>query len=229
MTTNDAGEATFECKWCHKTFKQESRYLAHRCKTMQKQEELRSPIGQAALQYYKAWFEAQGRTVADEAFASSKMYGSFIEFAKFVKGLALPTPKRFISIMVARGIEPRAWTSDASYTMYMEYLDNVASPVELIRISVSTILSLSDRLAIDPSQFFVTISTQDVIILVQRRKLSPWIMLLSSSCVAMLRSASADQTRTLQTLVPPELWRNRFKANPEAVSTARTCIRELGI
>lgn len=228
--TNATNTPDFECRWCHKTFKREHSFLQHKCKHMLKNEELRSPIGQAALEYYKMWFAAQGRSVvAESTFAASKMYSAFIRFAKFARDVSLPMPSRYITIMAARRIEPSSWTSDESYVMYLEYLDNNAPPTELVSMTVKTILSIAQKLEIDTSQVFVTLNAQEIITFIQKRKLSPWVLLLSPTFLKMVKSANAMHAQVFKTLIPPASWHKRLSQNPAIVTAVRQYVAALGI
>lgn len=223
-------EYPFECAYCHKRFKRERAYLDHRCKHMIKQEELRSPIGQAALVYYKAWFQAKGKSVmSDSTFASSKMYHAFIRFAQFAIDVSLPMPLRYVNIMVARQIEPREWTGNDAYVIYLEYLDNAASPLELVSMTVKTILALAQRLDIDTAEVFSVLTVQEIITLIQKRKLSPWVLLLSNTFLAAMQRSSPEQRTLTKSLVPLQSWHQRLRAHPDVVGAVKQYVQALGI
>ncbi len=75
-------EHRYECQFCGTKFQSESRYLKHRCKQMIRDEEFRTPVGQAAWLYYQQWMKAYRRQAPKaSSFLHSKYYNSFVRFA----------------------------------------------------------------------------------------------------------------------------------------------------
>ena len=54
-------ESKYTCKACHRSFVLETRFLQHRCNQMKRDDELKSPEGQAAWNFYQIWFKHQKR------------------------------------------------------------------------------------------------------------------------------------------------------------------------
>lgn len=230
MSTEEPKPDVHECTWCHRQFKRSDRYLAHKCKAMLKHEEFRSPIGQAAWQYYQMWFKALGRTVAsDQTFLSSKFYATFVTFAKFARSINLQMVDKFICIMVARKFEPSQWSTNQAYVVFLEYLDSTAAPLELVKLSVSTIVSWSEKLEIDTCDFFDVLTVQEIIVLVQKRKLTPWLLLLSKKFIGSMERAGSEQVAIMKDLIRPATWHHRLATHPELVGKIRELVAALGL
>ncbi len=170
----------FECMHCHGKFVREDRYLAHRCKMMERDEEFHTPIGQSAWVYYDKWMRAYRRLVpAPSAFLKSRYYQSFVKFAKMVQVLHLPDVDAFILLMKEKDISPTIWANDQVYAIYLEYLDRRSTPAQQAKITVDTLFKIADAAECEVSDVFTILEPNEVISLLRERRISPWLLLFS--------------------------------------------------
>lgn len=221
----------YRCKFCEATFVQEQRYIKHRCKQMLRDEEFRTLLGQAAWSHYQKWMKAYRRLVpAPSTFLSSKYYQSFIRFAKHVQALHIPDVDSFIYLMKERDISPTIWTNDQVYTIYLEYLDRRASPEEQAKITITTLFKIADAAECDVGNVFGVLEPNEVISLLQERRLSPWLLLYSSKFKDMLlNKTSPEQRIIMETIIRPQYWVKKFEKHPEGVKLMKKYVEELGI
>lgn len=214
-------EAPYQCHYCNKRFQRESSFIKHKCKQMEREEKLRTALGQAAWHYYQSWMRLQRKRVPDDrAFLKSRYYLSFNRFAEFVKKLNLPTPENFIKLMVENDYPPTLWTRDEVYAMYMEHLDRSVSPRELADITAQTLDKLADALECDISEVFDLLNPSEVIELIKQRKLSPWLLLNSPKFFKFLQKVSEenkDQFIVLEAIIRPKYWGAQFQKKPKVV------------
>lgn len=224
-------DAPYECHFCHKRFKFEDRFIKHKCKAMLRDENLRTPIGQAAWQFYQDWMRIQRKRVLNEkTFLKSNYYESFNRFAEHVKKLNLPNPQSFMKLMVDKDFPPTMWTRDETYVIYMEHLDRAAPPREHAQITVDTIVRLCDILECEPGDIFSELSVNEVIELIKERKLSPWILLNSTKFMLFFRDrTNPEQKIVLESLVRYNYWKPRFDQKPEAQKMMKDIVREMNL
>jgi hypothetical protein len=224
-------ESRFTCKHCHKVFVLEDRFFQHKCKQMKRVEEMQSPEGQAALNYYQLWMRAMKRQPPPAtSFLTSKYFRTFINFTQFAKRVDLPRPDKFIWLMVQKGFTPTMWMNDDVYSIYIEFLDVTASPIEQTKLSIQTILSYCDKHEMDVSQVFVEMPIHEIIHLIHTRKLSPWLLLFSKTFKqALVSRANHEQQIIIENLIRPDYWIPQFEKNPEEVAKVKRLVAEMGI
>lgn len=226
MSDND-----YRCKFCGKGFVIESRFLAHRCQQMIRNEEIQTPLGQGAWSYYQKWHKAYRRMVPNaKSFLKSRKYTSFVKFAKFVKKMHIPNADLYILLMKEKDIDPVIWTSDEVYTLYVEFLDRRADPITQAKITIETIFKISDAADVHPAEIFDILEPNEVIEFFRRRQLSPWLMLKSSKFRDFfVNKMTSDQRIILETIIRPDYWTEKFKKHPKSVEQMKKYVSELNL
>lgn len=221
----------FKCKYCGKQFVREHHYLNHKCKEMIRDEELRTPTGQAALNYYQLWMRTMKRNPPTaSAFLTSRYYRTFMNFVEFTRAVDLPKPEKFIWLMVTKNYMPTLWTTDDAYVMYLEFLDRKTPPMEQALMSVDTLIKVADKNNIDLSDVFTVLTVQDLIHMLRTRRLSAWLMLFSKKFQHMyVNVANLDQRLIIDNLIRPEYWEDKVLDHADDVKQIKELIEEMGI
>lgn len=229
--TKSLQAAQFVCRYCHRVFVHEHRYLAHKCNLMKREEELKSPTGQAALHYYQLWMRTMKRMPPPAAaFGTSKFFRTFINFVAFSKAVDLPTPEKFIWFMVEKNFPPTIWTNDEVYTLYLDFLDHKTTPLEQVKVSMDTLFAYADKEQIDVSQVFTKLHPSDIIHMLRVRKVSPWLLLLSKKFKEMfVTKTNAEQKIIIETLIQPDRWMIKMSEHKKEVDRIKLLVQELGI
>lgn len=224
-------EIKFKCKYCGKQYVSETYYLNHTCKEMLRDEELRTPAGQTALNYYQLWMRTMKRNPPSaSAFLTSRYFRTFANFVQFSKAVDLPKPEKFIWLMVQKDYPPTIWTNDEVYTTYLEFLDRKVAPIEQASMSIDTLLAIADRTEVPIGDVFTVLNAQDVIHMLRTRRLSAWLLLFSKKFKHMLVSdTTTEQRLIIENLIRPEYWGDKLEENAEAVKTIKMLVGEMGI
>lgn len=224
-------EDSFTCQHCHKVFEHESKYLAHKCKAMKRAEELKTPAGQAAWNYYTMWFRAMKRIPpSSTAFLASKYFTTFFNFVAFSKRVNLPKPEKFITYMVQKNFQPTMWITDPIYVMYIEYIDLTLSPMEQVKMSIDTLFSVTDAHEIDTADVFTVLRGNDIIQMLRTRRLSPWLLLNSKKFKILYAQEMSEEERSIiDTLVRFDYWATKLKEHAAVVQKIKLLVAELGI
>lgn len=220
------------CPHCKKRYVKESAFLKHSCKEKERADEIQTPIGQAALQFYSEWLRHLHRKskVSADMFTKSKFYTTFINFAKFVKQVTLPTPNKFIKFATNKDYPPTSWINNYVYVDYLDYLDSVADPLEQTTDSVKFLLSYCDKHNIDPSEFFNVVDVSDLIMMIQKRQLYPWLLIMSDKFSAMLEyHATYEQKIIIEGLIRADYWVKKLESHPTKVPILIQYVEELGL
>ena len=168
------------CHFCEHDFASERTFMNHHCKERERLEELRGPVGQAAYSYYGEWMKLKKRSVpVIETFASSTLYSTFIKFAKWSVKVKLPNTSGFIRTMVETDVQPTLWCRDNVYALYLQGYDVVVPPTKQFVESYDTIMALAKEHECAPQSVFNIIGVDEVLNLLQKRRLSPWFLVTS--------------------------------------------------
>lgn len=221
----------FKCRFCGKQFVREHNYLAHKCKEMKRDEELRTPQGQTALNYYQLWMRTMKRNPPSaSAFLTSRYYRTFMNFVEFSRNVDLPKPEKFIWLMVQKDLPPTIWTTDDAYTTYLEFLDRKTSPMDQASMSIETLISVADRKEIPICDVFGVLTAQDIIHMLRTRRLSPWLLLFSKKFKHLFANeTNIDQRLIIENLVRPEYWGDKMEEHADTVKTIKMLVAEMGI
>lgn len=221
----------YECNFCGAKFKLEDRFMAHRCKQMIRDEEIRTPLGQAAWSYYQRWLKLQRRAVPKlETFLTSRYYATFIKFAKFAKKVGLPDHELFIKRMVELDMTPMLWCHNDVYTDYIQYLDRRADPKKAAQNTINYMFKIAESLDVDVSDIFDHLTPDDIIQMLHRRQLSPWILLHSPKFKKFLIEKSNEEQRIVMTsIINPQYWADQKAKHPKVVAQMKKYVRELNL
>ena len=99
-------------------------------------------------------------------------------------------------------VPPAMWTLPEAHAMYLNKLDHLITPLQMVDITIDTLFDLSDDYEVPVSDIFTVVNPNEVIVLLQRRKLSPWLLLKSPKFVHFYtNSTSVDEQIILKTLI----------------------------
>lgn len=217
----------YECKFCHKQFARESTFINHSCKLLKRDLDLKTPEGLSAWNYYYLWMTIQKRTVKIEHFINSNYYTTFTKFTKFEKKMKLPLPNQFIRFMVKKSLPPTMWERDDVYMLYIEYLDSSIRPMELVKLSISTLLKISDAYEIDICDIFNHIQPNELLNLIRLRKVSPYLLLASNKFRSYLTNMTTEQQSIINDLISPSIWADKISNNKPLMNDIKLLIKEM--
>lgn len=221
----------YECKFCGTRFKIESRYMSHRCRAMIRDEQIRTPLGHTAWSYYQKWMKSHRRAVPSiETFLTSKFYTTFIKFAQFAQKVGLPDVDTFIWYMREKKIPPVIWINNDIYTSYIEFIDKKSDPNKQALQTIDRLFKLADEFQVDVSDVFEHLDPNDVILMLHRRQISPWILLHSKKFREFLINKTTDQEKIiLESIIRPDYWAGKKKQFPEVVAQMKKYVHELDL
>ena len=227
---NPVARAEWECHYCNKKFTNETFFLNHFCKERERYEEIRTPIGQAAYQYYCEWMKLYKRKPpAIDTFSSSRFYTSFVKFAKNAITINLPSPEMFIRLMVERDISPTLWARDQCYSIFLEYFDKNVDPFEHVQKSIEKLMDIAEKENVELGNIFMHLGPNRVIELIRLRQLSPWFLFCSAKFGEFLKSITQDEWAEIAKIVNPSYWSEKLDAGSDKVAEIINISNELGL
>lgn len=215
------------CEYCKQDFKRQVNFDKHECDAKIKYTYLKSAQGQAAFHYYKHWLNLykHSSSVSQDTFLSSRYFISFQKFMIYANKMLLPNKEAFVKYMISLDILPTLWCKDEIYIRYIENYDKVFTPSQQAEETVKTLYELSRIFECKVNEVFESLETGDCIKLLKTRRLSPWVLLLSSLFARFLQTKfTSEQQNLLQTVINPQLWKGKFKNAPEDVKQMKEIV-----
>lgn len=221
----------FECPHCFKKLTTEARLAKHNCEEKKRAEYLKTSKGKSAYFCYKAWLNAQGRTVKDiDQFKNSKYFNSFVEFVKFCNRVGVPDRKHYVEYMLQCGLMPTQWSNAETYNSYIQHFDASKTPLEMASITADTMFDLSGIFECEIGEVFEHMTSADIMRLVTARKLSPWLLLFTKGFMTHVRTdTTAEQRILINSVINHKFWANKFRNDPESVASMRRIAAELNL
>lgn len=198
---------------------------------MVRDEEFRTPVGQAAWSYYQRWMKEHRRVVPRaESFIQSKFYNSFMRFAEFAQKVQLPDPESFIWLMKEKDMPPSIWVNDQVYTAYLEFLDRKATPLARAKTTINTLFKLAEEHKVEIHDVFTVLDPTEVIDLLRERRISPWILLNSPKFTRFfIDVCSAEQRLIVEAIIRPAYWSTQFQSYPDVRTKMEEMVKELSL
>ncbi len=221
---------TWHCGFCLRDFATETGFMKHRCPERERLEEMRSPRGSLAYAYYSEWMRLQKRSVPDvDRFMTSRQYNYFMKFVDWVEKTSMPNPNQFIKLMVETGTQPVLWCRDNTYAMYLQWYDNAYPPSEQFIETFERLQMLAADHNVELSKVFNELGPQAVAKMVRRRKLSPWLLVLSAVFLDWLRSLPDTDKDMVADAVNFAAWSLKLRNEAELVRELKTACEEFGL
>lgn len=218
------------CHYCAKRFTNEMVFERHACKEKARAQELASPSGQAAYQFYLTWMRVRKfKSQSIDAFAASRYYKQFIKFAKMVASAGISKPERYIELMVDGGITPDLWTREQCYTMYLDYMDTREKPIDQVVGSIQCLMDLADAEGIAYANIVNHLGPQKLLNLISQRKVSPWFLFHSVSAQELIRSLTAEEKKAYDKIIKFAAWAERLQQHASIREEIKTIVKEVGM
>jgi hypothetical protein len=219
----------FICQFCNKGFMQEKTLFVHVCE--QKRRYLARTEKHVILGYdtfnkfYKMSQNHKGDKTYEE-FARSPYYNAFVKFGSFVSNVNPLYPDKFINYVVTSGVKLDHWCRDELYDNYVVHLIK-SEPVEVaLERSVSHMLSWANDNSSQWDHYFHYVSLSRATFDIKDGKISPWLVLNSSSGKEMVKKFNDEQLTAINTVMDIPFWLNKFKKLPADIELVRQVVRE---
>ena len=161
-----------------------------------------------------------------EEFARSPYYNAFVKFGSFVSNVNPLYPDKFINYVVTSGVKLDHWCRDELYDNYVVHLIK-SEPVEVaLERSVSHMLSWANDNNSQWDHYFHYVSLSRATFDIKDGKISPWLVLNSSSGKEMVKKFNDEQLTAVNTVMDIPFWLNKFKKLPADIELVRQVVRE---
>jgi hypothetical protein len=224
----NASPSSWTCPHCKRTLANETNFMKHSCREMERAEILKTPIGQGAFAIYADWMTIQKRAVPPiDTFAESKFFSVFIKFAEFIKKLGISKPTVYVRTMVEIDYPPAMWMRNEAYGAYIQQVDkSVDNPQEALAESIGVLINYAEKYEVDLTNVLNEIGSKRFIELFRRRQLSPWIIFISSSVNQFVSKMDTEDKEELKKVINIGFWFTKFEEMKSTVDELKHFIKE---
>lgn len=222
----------FVCVHCKAKFTKERTLVVHMCE--QKRRHLAKSDKHVQLgflaydRFYKLSQKFDGQKTYED-FARSQYYNAFVKFGSFLNNVNPLYPDKFIDYVVTSGVKLDHWCKESLYEQYvLHFIKNESVEVALQR-TIATMMDWADSHESVWNHYFLYVSPIRATFDIKDGKISPWLLLNSSSGKKLLNEFNDEQLAAISSAVDLEFWIKKFKTSTEDVELVRQVIKESGL
>jgi hypothetical protein len=194
----------WDCSRCLGSWATERGWENHFCKEGERFRILQEPVGKVAYEAYSIWNKKQKRAAPPpETFIASRHWTAFINFATMFRKATIPNLDSFVDAMVRAGQSPTMWCNPHVYATYLEWYDNVKSPIEQLVSSLDWAIAQTKRYDVEPKKLWATMEPDKIISAIRSRHLSPWMVFYSTTFLEWLRNAQPNIKQAISDAIDP--------------------------
>lgn len=221
----------FECKFCEARFVNEKRFNKHKCDLKERYDTVKkTKRGRFAYTLYKTWISVRGyRKPTIDIFIESKYYGTMFKFAEFYYETMLPDYTDYIKFVTKKGYLPHMWGMAEVYQEYIVLFDDRVKPIKQAEITFKFIDILANSVDVGYGDIFEHLYVNEVIKLIQCRRLSPWVLLQSKRFMEYRTSLDDDECIALDSMLNLDVWIPRFTKYKRELKIIKGLVNEFGL
>ena len=226
-------EQPYSCGHCGKGFMQEKTLSVHVCEQKRRyiaRKDKHVILGFDTFQrFYKFNQPSVKQEKTYEDFSKSPYYNAFVKFGSFVSNVNPLYPERFIQWIVQSGVKLDHWCRDELYEQYVLELIKSETVETALERSISHMMSWGENNNAQWNHYFHYVSLSRACYDIKDGKVSPWIILNSTSGKAMLQKFNDEQLASVQNIIDVPFWLSKFKRLNADTDLVKQVVKESNI
>lgn len=206
-----AKKQKFKCGYCNREFAREATVVSHKCAARDKALMRNTKEGMLALDVWLRFRKfakmPHKKTLQPyDAFAQSREFTAFVDFAKYIIEKQPVESDKFIDHLLRDAIPLRDWTTQKVHdawvqkTLRSEPIDNA------IKRSIENVQKWADNTGNEWTDFFAEVSPARAILLIETGKISPWFIYAASTRGNLLDRFSDEEFLHIFQYIDPHVW-----------------------
>lgn len=225
-------EQPFTCVHCKKSFMKEKTLVAHMCERKRRalqETEKRVQAGFVAFNRFWQLTQRAKKSKTYDEFADSSYYNAFVKFGSFLNNVNPLYPDKFIDYVIKSGVKLDHWCRDELYEKYLYDMLTVEPVESAVQRTIQTMMEWADEHNAKFAHYFDYVSLNLAVHDMLNGRISPWIILNSTSGKTMISKMSDEQLSMIAPVFDVKLWLKKFKDNPADVALVIEICKETGI
>lgn len=225
-------EKMFSCIHCNAKFTKEKTLLVHSCEPKRRhlaKNEKHVSIGYKTYNRFFQLAQKEKTLRSYDNFAKSPYYNSMVKFGSFVNNINPLYPDKFIDYVITSGIKLDHWCRDELYEKYVLYLIHTESVDTALERSIKHMTVWAEKNNSTFNHYFNYVSTNRAMYDIKDGKISPWLVLNSTSGKKMLDQFDDIQLSAISNIIDPKVWLNKFKQQRDDLELVKKIIKEANL
>jgi hypothetical protein len=220
------------CQYCSSGFTKEKTLAVHVCE--QKRRALARTEKHVVLGYdtYNRFYRKTQNSKHDKTydeFARSPYYNAFVKFGSFVSNVNPLYPDRFMDYVVTSNVKLDHWCRDELYDQYVIDLIKKETVETALERSISHMMAWGESNNAVWNHYFHYVSLSRACYDIKDGKISPWLVLNSSSGKDMLKKFNDEQLNAINVIMDVPFWLNKFKRLASDTELVKQVVKESNI
>lgn len=217
------------CQYCNHGFTKEKTLSVHVCE--QKRRALAKGEKHVVLgfdaynRFYKKTQNSKGEKKYED-FCHSAYYNAFVKFGSFVSNVNPLYPDLFINYVIDSGVKLDHWCREELYEQYVLHLIKTETVETALQRSIDHMIKWSDAQNALWNHYFLYVSLNRAVFDIKDGKISPWLLLNSTSGKAMLKKFNDEQLASISNIIDLPFWLQKFKKLSYDVEFVKKIVKE---
>ena len=222
----------YVCQFCGHGYTQEKTLIVHICEQKRRhlaKDEKHVNIGfQTYNRFYQLTQNSKQQKMYED-FRKSPYYNAFVKFGSYVNNVNPLYPDHYIGWVVRSGVKLDHWCRDALYEKYVLELIHTENVETALQRTVTHMQSWANDNNSTWDHYFKYVSTNRATYDIKDGKISPWLLLNSSTGKQLLTSMIDEQLSSISNVIDPEVWVKKFKKQREDVALVKDVVKEANL
>ena len=217
------------CAHCQSKFTKERTLFVHMCEQKRRhlaKSEKHVQMGFLAFDKFFKLAQKSEKVKTYDDFARSPYYTAFVKFGSFIHNVNPLYPEKFIDYVVTSGVKIDHWCKETLYYEYVGHLIRNESVETALQRSISTMMDWADDHNSIWNHYFHYVSIYRAIFDIKDGKMSPWLLLNSTSGKKLLNQLSDEELSNIGHAIDPSFWLKRFRSSKEDLDLVSQVIKE---
>ena len=219
----------YVCKYFNHGYSRESTLITHVCEQKRRALAQHEKHVVIAFDTFKRFYKLTQNMKHEktyEEFSKSPYYNAFVKFGSFVSNVNPLYPDHFIDFVIRSGAKLDHWCRDDLYDNYVVNLIRTENVETALNRSINHMVKWADKHDSVWNHYFLYVSLSRATYDIKDGKVSPWIILNSSSGKDLLKKMNDEQLTAISTVIDPQFWLLKFKRLPDDVNFVKQIIKE---
>jgi hypothetical protein len=210
----------------------EKTLVAHMCERKRRAlQEKEKRVQAGFMAFNRFWQVAQGgkKNKTYKEFCETSYYNAFVKFGSFLNNVNPLYPEKFVDYVIKSGVKLDHWCRDELYEKYLYEILKVEPVESAVQRSIATMMEWGDEQSAEFAHYFLYVSLNRAVHDILNGRVSPWIILNSTSGYAMVNNMNDEQLNMIGPAFDVQYWSRRFKEVPADVALVKEICSEVGI
>ena len=219
----------YVCQFCNHKYMQEKTLAVHVCEQKRRYLAKNDKAVVIGYQTFNRFFQLTqklGQNKTYDEFSHSPYYNAFVKFGSFVSNINPLYPEKFIEYVVRSGVKLDHWCREELYERYVLELIHTEAVETALERSIAHMQSWASSNNSVWNHYFSYVSSNRAVYDIKDGKVSPWLVLNSTTGKAMLAGFRDDQLAAISNIIDPQVWVKKFKNQKFDLELVKQVVKE---